>query len=127
MIHSTRPIAARKKWVKTTPGENRLCCPASRRRPPRAIQVPSNTNPPPAVTSQVMSAATSIRTVLSCLGAVAVGLLGLIDNAHAVAVGELSSEPSGHAQSGERHDGQNEPPDGGAVGVAELAVPSQQL
>src|SRR5919109_4647050 len=68
MIQSTSPPAARPKWLKMSGGRMRRpdsrCC----RTPPRVTQMERRTNPPPAVKTQVMSAAHSMRLLPSSLG-----------------------------------------------------------
>src|SRR5262245_25614585 len=67
MIHRTRPVAARPKWVRMSCG--RMCDPGSRcSMPPWRNQMLNSTKPPPAVTTHAMSAAHSMSELPSSSG-----------------------------------------------------------
>src|SRR5689334_20263947 len=107
MIHSTRPAAASAKCPKIRAGWKRLD-----RCPPRASHVPSNTNPPPAVTIQAISAAMDMTYLLVCVAGMAdrpalaglpepLCLDGLGGHPNAEVVGQLSAQVPGHGQGGQ--------------------------
>src|SRR5919201_2267043 len=66
MIHRTRRVAARPKWLKMSGGRIRRPASAPRRWPPPPSHRASSTNPPPAVRTQVMRAAHSIYAPSCC-------------------------------------------------------------
>src|SRR5215218_3559144 len=72
MIHTTRPAAASRKWLRISGGRTRFppfpwCC-----IPPRLNQIESRTNPPPAVITQAISAAHPMTPPSSSSGSAAV-------------------------------------------------------
>src|SRR3954451_14650606 len=64
MIQITSPVAASRKWLRIRGGRIRLPPAPSCRIPPRDSQIASRTNPPPAVATQAINAAHSIRSLL---------------------------------------------------------------
>src|SRR5215208_1215851 len=65
MIQITRPIAAKRKWLRINGGRIRDPDSLAWRIPPLESQIVSRTNPPPAVAIQAISAAHSIQRLLS--------------------------------------------------------------
>src|SRR5215211_107386 len=65
MIQITRPIAAKRKWLRINGGRIRDPDSLAWRIPPLESQIASRTNPPPAVAIQAISAAHSIQRLLS--------------------------------------------------------------
>src|SRR6266852_1744889 len=66
MIQTTSPPAASRKWLRISGGRIRLPASCCWRMPPRLSQIESSTKPPPAVITQVMSAAHFITPPLVC-------------------------------------------------------------
>src|SRR6266567_9330264 len=149
MIHTTRPAAASAKCPKITAGGKWLV--RGVLVPPLAIQVPSRTKPPMAVTTQAISAAMDMISLLvnECdvvrIGGFAVsvgvaadrptgadrlvtaGLGGLVDDPHAVAEGQLPTQIAGYRQAGQADRGQHQRPDGHRAGVAVVGVPPEEV
>src|SRR5437764_11148132 len=102
MIHTTRPAAASAKCPNTTPGGRWLV--RGSRSAPLAIQVPSMTKPPTAVSSHVTRAAIpmiispDLRGGKEKSAAVTVGLSCFVGHPHAVVVGELAAEIPRHGE-----------------------------
>src|SRR5207248_11388723 len=117
MIHTPRPAAASAKCPKITAGGKWLV--RGERVPPLAIQVPSRTNPPTAVTSQAISAAMVMIGLLQWWErnstGVTLGLGGFGGHADAVAVGELAAEVARNGEQREADHRKRQRPDGDRV------------
>src|SRR5213595_60888 len=111
MIHMTKPLAARRKWLKISGGTSRVGTVAllwAMRIPPLLSQRPSIVNPREAVRIQVMSAAIAMELALRCRGRVEPGGLGVfVGHTDAVLEGEFAAKVPGDAKRGDadgRHD-----------------------
>src|SRR5581483_995276 len=107
MIQITSPVAARAKWPRMR-GGRMMPLPAVWRMPPPCSQRPSMTKPPPAVTTQVISAAHSIASPpLSLLTSLALLTLGRLEAARPVDEDQAAAQPAPerqHAEPGQRED-----------------------